>query len=162
MGNLGRYSRIDKATLIDKHNSDNRFINCYILTGYNTPEEFEVELTGNMAFNTEYKIENREMVMKVNNLDELSAFMNRNQFVTDVDEYIKKINGETVFMTVGGGKDMLVFANLEYNWFENLKSNDNEMIALKNKDGVCVKEITTQELENLINEGYDYMDMERE
>lgn len=162
MGNLGRYSRIDKATLIDKHNSDNRFINCYILTGYNTPEEFEVELTGDMAFNTEYRVEDREMVMKVNNLDELSAFMNQNQFATDVDEYLKKINGETVLMTVGGGKDMLVFANLEYNWFENLKSNDNEMIVLKNKDGVCVKEVTAQELESLMTEGYDYTDIERD
>lgn len=161
--NLGKYDRIDKVTLVDPYDESIKYYNCYLLTGKDVPAEFEVDTTSDMFFNTEYRVEDRETVAVVNNIDEIIDFLNHNQFATDVEEFVKTSHGEPVMMTVGGEKNMLIFSNLEFDWFANVLNCDADYILLKNKDGVCLEEIDILDFYDwvkkeppLYNEDVDY------
>ena len=108
---LGKYNRVDRCSLND---DEYEYKNCYLLTGYRIPSDFEVDLSGNCPFN-ELLVTNRTTVIAIDSLDELI-------------DYVRSINSETAekletqrnqhpdYVLVGGSKDMKIYSDLSYGW----------------------------------------------
>ena len=105
---LGRYDRIDKCDLFDKDNI-HTYKDCYILTGKDVDDAFEVDLTGNLDFN-ELIVKNRVTVKNVSDLNGLTDFIN------NLGNNALKNQKITEFILVGGSHDMAVYQDLSFGW----------------------------------------------
>lgn len=112
---LGRYSRIDKCTLVHK---DNRYDNCYLITGDGVDHDFEVDITGDLWFNCEFEVENRQTILVIDNLNDLIAFIKSiGQEKALKTRYITGYNINT-HLLVGGESDCRVNKDLTFDWIK--------------------------------------------
>ena len=101
--------------------------NCYLLTGDDVePDgELEVELTGELFFNTEFRGLNREVVATVNNIDELIEFCNKHDI--SIPDACCSREG---YLYVGGDREYVIDAELgALGWKDELLASVNDKIA---------------------------------
>ena len=137
---VGRYERIESATLVDKE-TGYVYPHCYILTGNYIPEKWEIGLVGGLHFN-EYEVKDRETVANIRSTDDVITFM-RNHFIpmgNMLEKHIVKnadyvslkkdfidirIDIGSTFLKIDRNhpyvKDMLIFPNLYFDWAENCR-----------------------------------------
>ena len=101
---LGRYDRIDLVRYDDNSIG-------YLLTGYNVPKDFEVDIEADCYFNTEFEVVERKTVKTLKNINDLLDFTKL------IDCNLNaRFNG--TYLPVGGEKDCYIFSNLDYCWRE--------------------------------------------
>lgn len=112
---MSRYDTIIKANLTSSYGN---YENCYLLTGEDVDNELEVELTGDLFFNCDYKKENVSVVKKIESLQDLLDFCKENNI--DIPE--ENIGKD--FLIVGGSSDLVIQKDLEaYGIFDELVKN---------------------------------------
>lgn len=84
----------------------------YILSGDDVPEELEVDLTGDMMFNTLPITPTNGYVVRVSNLSELLSWLDNEGIPYKTDKY---------GLIVGGSDDGRINDNLDFCWLENIE-----------------------------------------
>ncbi len=115
------YNKIYKVTMVSRDSNFklNKYVNQYILTCDNCDADMEINLTGNLCFNTDYMVTKRVPVTEVHDINDILSFIDRNKINISDDS----IDVDNNIFWVGGECDYgLSFENLErLGWKEDLK-----------------------------------------
>lgn len=127
-----KYDTIIKCDLSDFKSGKVEYKNCYLLTYKGCDTCMEIDLIGNLFFNTDYKAINRQEVEKVNNIEDLFNFMNNHNLIGKYEcetfgDFLNMRKWHTYFVdktkiNVGGEQDYVLDYNLKVlGWKEDLK-----------------------------------------
>jgi hypothetical protein len=110
------YDRIEPVVFIYE-SDDSETYEGYLLTGDCVPDEFQVDLTGHMCFNTDFLVLTRTDLptVEVSSLRMVLDWLDANGIYYRTDEY---------GLIVGGGEDGRVLDDLSFSWIEDLMENN--------------------------------------
>lgn len=117
-----KYNKIYRVTMVRRDTKDyilQKYTDEYILTYDYCDADLEIDLKGDLCFNTEYMITKRVPICEVHDINDLLGFIDRNKInISD-----NSIDVEHNIFWVGGECDYgLSFENLErLGWKEDLK-----------------------------------------
>lgn len=108
MNNEELYNKIIKCTLEGIHYKGDIFHNSYLLVRdiNNLTSGLDVDLKGDLDFNTEFNVKNIEEVIEINSLKELYKFCEERSIAID-KRYVHEKG-----LIVGGSKDFLILNDL--------------------------------------------------
>lgn len=109
---MKKYNKIAKCLLQEKYPEKLVFSNQHILMQTGDESDFDVDLIGNLDFNTQFTIMDIQSETPVNSLTELYQYCEENDI--DIPSEYKTADG----LICGGGKDFIINENLEGKWIE--------------------------------------------
>ena len=151
---LGRYNRIELVKLdaddpstqdwLNKCSKEQRqkyefaMNNCILLTGNTVVngmkigiDGFEVDLTGDCWFNTEFKVVERKTLAEVETIRDVYDFVNQHK-----DEYpnmtlYTAAERKDILLAGGVNKDMAIYTDLQFNWANDEETQEPTYTAVK-------------------------------
>jgi hypothetical protein len=133
---IGNYNRIDRVKL----QSGREYV-AWLLTGDNVGRDFEVLLTADNWFNTEFDVVERTLSVPVSTLQDVLDFCKKENIKAPLQHY----DSESKTMLVGGEKDCIVYDNLDFDWDENAVADlikEGAKLTF-NGEPITVKEVTS-------------------
>jgi len=109
------YNTIIRCTMISKYNEKEKYPDSYLLIkDIDEPaSDMNIDLKGDMCFNTDYLLDKVELVKEIESLQELYDFCGEKKI--EIDKTLIHEKG----LLVGGGRDYFIFNNLiPYGWLE--------------------------------------------
>ena len=138
-----KYNKIVKCTLVGIHYKNEVYPDSFVLVKdiNDLESELNVDLKGDLCFNTDFEIKNIEKIIEINSLEEFYDFCKKNEI--EINKNYIHPKG----LLVGGCKDYFIFNDLSpYGWIsEDYIENDEERLKILDK-------IREDEEENLSEE----------
>lgn len=109
------YNTIIRCVMISKNNENEKYPDSYLLIqDIDEPaSDMDIDLKGDMCFNTDYLLDEVELIKEIKSLQELYEFCKEKNIEIDKDLIHEK------GLLVGGGRDYFIFNNLiPYGWLE--------------------------------------------
>lgn len=109
------YNTIIRCTMISKNNENEKYPDSYLLIkDIDEPaSDMDIDLKGDLCFNTEFSLNEVELIKKIESLQELYDFCNEKNIKLDKSLIHEK------GLLVGGGRDYFIFNNLiPYGWLD--------------------------------------------
>lgn len=114
-----KYNEIVKCNFRDFKNNKIIYKNCYLLTYKGCEPELEIDLISDLWFNTEFKATDKKLVKRVNNVEELLDFIEKEiasvyKNCDYMKDYILK-RYEDNELACGGAEDYILNYDLSVN-----------------------------------------------
>jgi len=110
-----KYNKIIKCTMKSKYYSNDIYPNSFLLIQdiNELDSDMNIDLSGDFFFNTDFSLDEVELIKEIGSLQELYDFCNENNI--EIDESLIYEKG----LLAGGGRDYFIFNNLTpYGWLE--------------------------------------------